>query len=127
MSSSSCESESEKCLEKNFKQNCFVKILKKNPIVFEKSQIPKVKALKDQALMSMKNEFEVVFGEATDISKILKKINNMKTEVKKKHDVNRTGNKKIKMKQWESELLELMKSTTNPTMSTIPCKLFNQQ
>ncbi len=82
--------------------------------------MPKMKALKDQALAAIKCNYEQIFGEVTDIGKIMKKINNKKSEVKKKSDVIRTGKKKIKLKIWERDLLDLMKSLRNPSMATIP-------
>jgi len=52
----------------------------------------------------------------------MKKINNIKTEVQKKADLNKTGKKKIVFKKWENEVLAMMSSETNPTFSRIPGK-----
>ena len=46
----------------------------------------------------------------------------MKTELKKKSDMNRTGNKKNVLKSWEETLLKLINGTNekNPTVYRIP-------
>jgi hypothetical protein len=80
-----------------------------------------VRAGKEKALNQLKNDVEKTFGDETDVTKLLKKINNMKAEVKKKHDLKATGNKKLpKLKDWENEFLELLEAAKNPTMSCIP-------
>jgi hypothetical protein len=62
------------------------------------------------------------FGENITESKILKKLNNMKTELKKKTDSKVTGNKTVKLKDWEKNLLELLegKRGENPSMRKVP-------
>jgi hypothetical protein len=45
-------------------------------------------------------------GEKISALQLLKKVNYMKTKLKKKSDINRTGNKKIILRDWEQKLLE---------------------
>jgi hypothetical protein len=59
-------------------------------------------------------------------SQLLKKINNMKSEVKKKSDVRRTGNKAIHLKEWEMAMLNLMEVDVNQSISCVKGKLFGQ-
>jgi hypothetical protein len=49
----------------------------------------------------------------------LRKIDNLKTRVKLKSDMNRTGNRPIKMLPWEVQLLDGMKVEENPVLSRI--------
>ncbi|KAK9695133.1 hypothetical protein QE152_g33081 [Popillia japonica] len=44
----------------------------------------------------------------------------MKARVKQKSDLNRTGNKTIKLKDWEKRLLTMMEGDTNPSISQVP-------
>ncbi|CAH1968387.1 unnamed protein product [Acanthoscelides obtectus] len=48
-----------------------------------------------------------------------KKINNMKSRLKKKTDINRTGNK-IVLQDWEKILLEIMEGNTNSVLAKVP-------
>ncbi|CAH1110044.1 unnamed protein product [Psylliodes chrysocephalus] len=47
-------------------------------------------------------------------------INNKKTNVKKKTDKNLTGNKKIKLQEWEEEFLKILNYKKNPVFLKIP-------
>jgi hypothetical protein len=53
---------------------------------------------------------------------ISKKLNNMKNDVKGKADVTRTGNRPIKLKNWEKEFFELLDAESNPSLSCAPGK-----
>lgn len=48
----------------------------------------------------------------------------MKNDIKKKVDTNATGNKRIVLKKWENELIDLMNKGTNPVFSKVPGKFF---
>ncbi|KAL1488649.1 hypothetical protein ABEB36_014449 [Hypothenemus hampei] len=50
----------------------------------------------------------------------MKKVNNMKTRMKAKTDKNNTGNKAIKMCEWEKILFEALQGDVNPTVSKTP-------
>lgn len=79
----------------------FANILREYPILFSKSQLPSVRKEKSDALQEMKLKIEATCGKTVDINSITKKINNMKMRVKQKSDINKTGNKKIVLKDWE--------------------------
>ena len=70
-------------------------VLGKYPEILQKSQIPAAKRKKDVAIQEVIKLFEVNFGTPINSNQLLKKINNMKTRLKKKTDKNRTGNKPI--------------------------------
>ncbi|KAL1488085.1 hypothetical protein ABEB36_015453 [Hypothenemus hampei] len=61
-----------------------------------------------------------MFGKNIDALKLMKKINNMKTRMKAKTDKNKTGNKPIKMCEWEKIMYEALQGDANPTVSKIP-------
>lgn len=97
------------------KQSMFVSLLKGKQALFSKSQLPSAKGKKEDILKNLKQEYELKFGKEISEKQLMKKINNMKTEVRKKADINKTGNKKIRLKAWQNELLILMDSESNPT------------
>jgi hypothetical protein len=107
---------------KDNRQMQFVTILKKFSILLNKSQTPVIKKQKKEALSAMSRACLTHFGENITESKILKKLNNMKTELKKKTDSKVTGNKTVKLKDWEKNLLELLegKRGENPSMRKVP-------
>ncbi|KAJ4429336.1 hypothetical protein ANN_26341, partial [Periplaneta americana] len=94
--------------------------LGKYPEILEKSQIPEMKRKKEAAIKDMIKLFEENFGTPINSRQLLKKINNMKTRLKKKTDKNRTGNKPIILNTWEKELFTLLQGDTNPVISKIP-------
>ncbi|CAH1110533.1 unnamed protein product [Psylliodes chrysocephalus] len=89
------------------------------PVILEKSQTPKIKARKDEAIRNVTRKYEVTFGKALDSKGFLKKINNMKERLKIKTDLNKTGNKPIKLLEWEKKLLKAMEGDSNPTIGKI--------
>lgn len=89
------------------------------PVILEKSQTPKIKARKDEAIRNVTRKYEVTFGKALDAKGLLKKINNMKGRLKKKTDLKKTGNKAIKLLEWEKKLLKAMEGDSNPTIGRI--------
>ncbi|CAH1111452.1 unnamed protein product [Psylliodes chrysocephalus] len=89
------------------------------PVILEKSQTPKIKARKDDAIRNVTRKYEVTFGKALDSKGFLKKMNNMKGSLKKKTDLNKTGNKPIKLLEWEKKLLKAMEGDSNPTIGKI--------
>lgn len=118
--SESSEEETNKPCES---QMGFVTILRDFPIVFSKSQTPAVRQSKLQAIELIKKQWELNFGSQITTTQMYKKINNMKTRLKIKTDINRTGNKKIVLQDWEKILLEIMEGDTNPVLAKIPGKL----
>jgi hypothetical protein len=98
------------------KQLTFANMLKGYPVALEKSQLPKAKERKQKAL----EEMAVLMGNGATSAQILKKINNMKAAVRAITDLNKTGNKKIKMKPWQKVLASLMDIDLNPTICCVP-------
>ena len=102
------------------KQMCFVILLKEHKVLLEKSQVPAVKAAKQKALRVMLCSYQQNTGVALSEKQLMKKINNVKTELRKKTDLNKTGNRKITLKPWEKLLLELLDYEKNPAFPCLP-------
>ncbi|KAJ4448083.1 hypothetical protein ANN_10095 [Periplaneta americana] len=83
-------------------------------------KVPMIKDKKEKALGKIVNEYQQELGKSTSEKQLKKKVQNMKAEVKKKTDKTATGNKKIVLKPWEKELLDLLTSNQNPVFSKIP-------
>jgi hypothetical protein len=94
----------------------FAQTLSKFPILFEKSQTPQSKRKKDQALNDFSNLYGSQTGNVLNKSKIMKRIANVKHRTKEKIDINKTGNKKIKLTQYENIISELLRKDENPTI-----------
>lgn len=115
----SCEDE-----EEVDKQSIFVKKLKENKIVFNKSQVPQIKKEKERALDIITQHYKEIFNITLTSKQVAKKISNMKVEVKKKFDVNKTGNKKIIFKPWEKLLMDLLEVEKNPVFNKVPGRVY---
>jgi hypothetical protein len=92
----------------------FMDLISNNPIVLEKSQLPVVK---EKKMVAYRKIQEVMFsssGKKYDLKLISKKISNTKTRLRRKADINRTGNKPVKLKEKEKIVLKLMDSENNP-------------
>lgn len=100
----------------------FVNLLTKHKSVLQKSQIPSVKKAKDDALRQLREDWEAETGKLISEKQISKKINNMKMKIKKKTDLNKTGNRKVKLSKWEQIFFELLEGDKNPTCAKIPGK-----
>lgn len=112
-------SSDESVIDETDKQALFVSVLKKHAILLNKSQLPNVKIKKAAASDAFIREYNKQTGILYTNSQLLKKINNMKTEVKKKSDVKRTGNKAIHLKEWEKAMLNLIEADVNPSISSV--------
>lgn len=97
--------------------------LQERPEILTKSQIPHIKNKKNEALKHAATEIERKIGKPLTVSQLMKKVNNMKTRLRNKVDKNKTGNKKIVLKQWEKILHELMDGEENPTIGKIQGKI----
>lgn len=93
MSDTSSDSDGDLLVEDS--QSKFINILKNHRILLNKSQTPSVKVAKDKAMSELLKMYKIEFGEAMSSKQMMKKISNMKTEVKKKFDIHATGNKTI--------------------------------
>lgn len=94
-----------------------VSLIEKYPVLLEKSQLPGTKEKKCQALRDVKSTIFTSCGKTMDDKQILKKISNMKTSVKKKTDMNQTGNRKIVLCPWEKQLYNHLNGDENPTVT----------
>jgi len=103
-------------------QLVFVLLLKKYPVLLEKSNIPSVRQQKKITYPTLITELKDKLNNILSERALIKKINNMKYQVKTKSDLNETGNKPIVLLEWEKIFLELVKSKTNPTFSKVPGK-----
>lgn len=81
-------------IENESKQSRFIALLKQYKILFNKSQLPKIKEAKEKSLIEVCDLYMKTFGKELNVKQLKKKIQNMKNEVKKKSDINATGNKK---------------------------------
>ena len=59
-------------------------------------------------------------GIEVNTSQMTKMLQNMKTKIKNKTDVKATGNKKIKLKDWEKNLLSILGEVENPVFTKVP-------
>ena len=83
-----------------------VKIIQKHPVLLDKSQLPSSKGKKWKALQDAKATIATNTGKSMDDKQILKKVTNMKVQVKKKTDANETGNRTINLCSWEKDLFD---------------------
>ena len=94
-----------------------VKIIKKHPVLLDKSQLPSSKGKKWKALQDAKATIATNTGKSMDDKQILKKVANMKVQVKKQTDANETGNRTINLCSWEKDLFDALKGQENPTIN----------
>lgn len=104
------------------KQLIFVSKLRENKVIFNKSQVPEIKKEKEKAFQTIANNYKEIFDISLTSKQIAKKLSNMKGELKKKYDLNRTGNKKIIMKPWEKLFMDTLDAEKNPVFNKIPGK-----
>nr|CAH7763474.1 unnamed protein product [Callosobruchus chinensis] len=100
----------------------YINFLKEHPVIINKSQVPSIKAQKNNALETLNNELESKYGKFVAVKNILKKINNLEAAIKKKTDTNRTGNKKIKLSPAEQLVFAVMNgpNSNNPVLNKTP-------
>ncbi|CAG9760247.1 unnamed protein product [Ceutorhynchus assimilis] len=115
--SESSEEESNKICES---QMGFINILRDFPILLSKSQTLAVRLSKSKAVELIKKQWALNYGSEITTNQLYKKINNMKSRLKKKTDINRTGNKKIILLDWEKVLIDIMEGDTNPVLTKVP-------
>lgn len=100
----------------------FVKVLKKyGRALLLKSQTPDAKKKKTEALAAMEERLNAI-GFEYPATKIKKKLENMKSRVKKKIDSKKTGNERIVLKPAEQLLLNALDAEDNPGISRLKCK-----
>lgn len=125
------------------KQQKFVNLLKNYSVLFSKSQLPEVKSKKSIALKELADKCEKELGLIIKTPNLTKKIHNLKRDVKQKSDITRTGeyifqfvtmknknlthviiflltgNRKIVLKPFEKDVLNLMGADENPSVSRL--------
>jgi hypothetical protein len=106
--------------KKSTNKHLFVKLLSENEVVFEKSRVPKVVQQKKEAWETITEEYSKHTGKQWTAAQLNKLLTNMKSQIKKKGDMKETGNKPIKMKEWEKDLLLLLSQEDNPVFKKVP-------
>lgn len=101
----------------------FVQILHKfgKPLL-QKSQAPLSKIKKKAAIEQVVNCLKER-GFSYNEQKTKKKVENMKTRLKKKIDRKKTGNVPIVLKKHEKLLMEILDGTDNPSISRVKCNV----
>ncbi|KAJ4430599.1 hypothetical protein ANN_19187, partial [Periplaneta americana] len=103
--------------EKGEDLSLFMDIIKTFPVIFNKSMLPESRQKKSAALANIREKYEKGFGVPITEAQLIKKVSNMKTRLKKKTDLKKTGNKTIKLNDWERKLYELMEGEMNPVIN----------
>ena len=96
----------------------FVTLILKHPVLLNKSQLPSIKEKKWNALQDAKAIIAKTTGKNMDDKQILKKVANMKVQVKKKMEAAKTGNQTINLRSWEKDLFYALKGQKTPTCTT---------
>ncbi|KAL1502870.1 hypothetical protein ABEB36_007948 [Hypothenemus hampei] len=73
-----------------------------------------------KAYIQIIKNYQINYGTTLTSDQLIKKMNNMKSRLKTKTDINRTGNKKIVLKDWEIKLKEIIDGERNPSLNKIP-------
>ncbi|CAH1977244.1 unnamed protein product [Acanthoscelides obtectus] len=113
MSSSDEESKQPKLVSDNRAQLVRILQLQNNKIVLNKSMVPKMVSAKETAWMIIREESIKYTGKNVTIDQLKKLLNNMKSTVKKNTDLSSTGNKPIKLLQWEKDFREILNAEEN--------------
>ncbi|XP_063907296.1 uncharacterized protein LOC135140975 [Zophobas morio] len=119
-SSSGCESPGSGAGKTANSQLFIVREIEKRPELLSKSQLPNEKAKKEKSLLEVVELYEVHLGLRISQQQLKKKINNMKSRLKKKTDKQKTGNKRITLHEWEKILYKILEGDDNPTINKIP-------
>nr|CAH7749815.1 unnamed protein product [Callosobruchus chinensis] len=94
----------------------FVQLLRKHKRILNKSQVPAAKQKKESSISELKNDLQQNYGVAMTEGQIMKKVNNMKTRLKKKIDLKQTGNVPIILSEWQKLLNEILEGDSNPSI-----------
>jgi hypothetical protein len=98
----------------------FMVILKKYPVLLNKSQVPIIKARKEQAVKDAIKEINSTLALGLDEKSLMKKVSRMKGSVRTKCDATKTGNKRIGLVSWEKLMYDLIHADSNPTIMKTP-------
>lgn len=105
-------------------QVAFVLMLEDYKIILDKRMTPAIKSAKDKALKDLAEIYNKNMKQNLDIKQILKKVNNMKSKVKKIIDMKKTGNKKIKLNEWQQKFYTIWNGNENPVIQRVPGNLY---
>ena len=89
---------------------------KKHPVLVDKFQLASSKEKQLRALQDAKATIATNTGKNMDDKQILKKVANIKAQVKKKTDANETANRTINLCSWEKDLFDVLRGEENPTI-----------
>lgn len=106
--------------KKSSNKPLFVNLLSENTVIFDKSRVPKIVTAKKNAWDKLCKQYSSATGIPVTPQQMIKMLNNMKSIVKKKTDLKETGNKPIKLKDWEKDLLLLLTQEDNPVFTKVP-------
>lgn len=102
----------------------FVNLLNKYAkILLTKSQTPGAKVKKKNAMEKLISRL-ASFGFTYTEAKAKKKIENMKSRLKKKIDSKKTGNLPINLKPFEKILMDALQGNDNPSISRLKCNYY---
>lgn len=87
-----------------------------------KSRLPNTMQQKNKATATIIQQILEEKGLHYTAQKLTRKIANLRSRVKKKADVNRTGNKKVQLSEAEKRLWTLMSGEENPSLCKVSCK-----
>lgn len=117
---SSSEGEDDTVGDKGLDRALFTKLICVNQVVLEKSKIPSVISAKKRAWTTIQDEYSTATGKVVTVAQLQKLLSNMKANIKLKTDKNATGNKKIKLKDWEKQLFHVLIQQENLVFNKIP-------
>lgn len=109
---------------KKFSDLNFLKIVNASAgrVLFEKSQTPKMKQSKKDALKMICEECLSKHGVSLNEQQARKKLENMRTRFKTKIDRKKTGNVPIHLNECDKLLSEMLDADENPSISKLNCK-----
>jgi hypothetical protein len=116
MSSNSDSNEAVEKGEETSRNLTFVKLLKEYPIILSKSQVPSVQQQKTPAKVEFAKRWTKATGESITPGTLIKKLHNLKSRTIQKSDMNKTGNRKVRLADWELLLLGHLKPDINPSV-----------
>lgn len=117
---SSSEGEDDISGDKGLDRALFTKLIVVYPIIIEQSKIPSAISAKKKAWDTIQQEYSAATGKVVTVAQLQKLLSNMKSIIKVKTDKNKTGNKKIKLKEWEKQLYDVLSQKENPVFFKIP-------
>lgn len=117
--SSSESSDNELDNKRNSDKSLLVTLLSEHPVLFDKSRVPKVVSEKKSSWEKIVTDYSNATGVTVTQSQLNKTLQNIKTRVKTKIDTKATGNKKIKLKEWEKQLVSMMGAEVNPVFTKV--------